>query len=114
MLLSPSALQHLVQHRVLGTRLGSDHLPLQIVLSLSPKPARSSSADQQQQVSLQQIIPSKDRETVQRYITAMADPATFEELRQLADSGETSAAALNAGLHTNSHQYCDRSRVQDA
>jgi hypothetical protein len=77
MLLSPSALHHLVQHRVLGTRLGSDHLPLQIVLSLSPKPAPSSSTDQQQQASLHQIIPSsKDREIVQlRYITAMADPA---------------------------------------
>ncbi len=98
MLLSPSALQHLVQHRVLGTRLGSDHLPLQIVLSLSPKPAPSSSADQQQQVSLHQIIPSKDREIVQRYITAMADPATFDELHQLADSGEASAAALNAAF----------------
>ena len=98
MLLSPSALQHLVQHRVLGTRLGSDHLPLQIILSLSPKPAPSSSADQQQQVSLHQIIPSKDREIVQRYITAMAGPATFDELRQLADSGEASAAALNAAL----------------
>jgi hypothetical protein len=87
---------------VLGTRLGSDHLPLQIVLSLSPKPAPSSSVDQQQQVSLHQIIPSKDREIVQRYITAMADPATFDELRQLADSGEASdadsAAALNAAF----------------
>ena len=28
----------------------------------------------------------------------MADPATFEELRQLADSGEASAAALNAAF----------------
>jgi hypothetical protein len=37
MLLSPSALHHLVQHQVLGHLLGSDHLPLQIVLSLSPK-----------------------------------------------------------------------------
>ena len=99
MMLSPSALQHLVQHRVLGTRLGSDHLPLQIVLILSPKPAPNSSADQQQQVSLHQIIPSKDREIVQlRYITAMADPATFDELRQLADCD----------------QYCDWSRMQDA
>jgi hypothetical protein len=96
MLLSPSALQHLVQHRVLGHLLGSDHLPLQIVLSLSPKPAPSSSANQQEQVSLQQIIPSKDREAVQRYITAIANPATFDELRQLADSGGASAAELNA------------------
>jgi hypothetical protein len=70
MLLSPSALQHRVQHRVLGHLLGSDHLPLQIVLSLSTRPAPSSSATQQQQATLQQIIPSKDRETVQRYIAA--------------------------------------------
>ena len=98
MLLSPSALQHLVQHRVLGHLLGSDHLPLQIVLSLSTRPAPSSSATQQQQATLQQIIPSKDRETVQRYITAMADPSTFDELRQLADSGEASAETLNAAF----------------
>ncbi len=98
MLLSPSALQHLVQQRVLGHLLGSDHLPLQIVLSLSTRPAPSSSATQQQQATLQQIIPSKDRETVQRYITAMADPSTFDELRQLADSGEASAETLNAAF----------------
>jgi hypothetical protein len=95
-LLSPSALQHLTQHQVLSHLLGSDHLPLQIVLSLSPKPAPSSSDSQQEQVPLQQIIPSKDRATIQRYITAMADPATFDELRQLADTGEASAAELNA------------------
>jgi hypothetical protein len=100
MLLSPSALQHLEQHQVLGHLLGSDHLPLQIVLSLSTRPAPSSSASQQQQATLQQIIPSKDRETVQRYIAAMADPATsnFDELRQLADSGEASAETLNAAF----------------
>jgi hypothetical protein len=46
MLLSPSALQHLVQHQVLGHLLGSDHLPLQIVLILSTRPAPSSSATQ--------------------------------------------------------------------
>ncbi len=97
-LLSPSALPHLVQHQVLGHLLGSDHLPLQIVLSLSTRPAPSSSASQQQQASLHQIIPSKDRETVQRYITAMADPATFDELRQLADSGEASAESLNVAF----------------
>jgi hypothetical protein len=95
-LLSPSALQHLTQHQVLSHLLGSDHLPLQIVLSLSPKPAPSSSDSQKEQVPLQQIIPSKDRATIQRYITAMADPATFDELRQLADTGEASAAELNA------------------
>jgi hypothetical protein len=98
MLLSPSALQHLEQHQVLGHLLGSDHLPLQIVLSLSNRPAPSSSASQQQQATLQQIIPSKDGETVQRYITAMADPATFGELRQLADSDEASAETLNAAF----------------
>jgi endonuclease/exonuclease/phosphatase family metal-dependent hydrolase len=64
MLLSPSALQHLVQHRVLGHLLGSDHLPLQIVLSLSTRPAPSSSASQQQQATLQQIIPAR---TERRY-----------------------------------------------
>jgi hypothetical protein len=74
------------------------NLPLQIVLSLSTRPAPSSSASQQQQATLQQIIPSKDRETVQRYIAAMADPATFDELRQLADSGEASAETLNAAF----------------
>ncbi len=79
--------------------LGSDHLPLQIVLSLSTRPAPSSSASQQQQATLQQIIiPSKDKETVQRYIAAMADPATFDELRYLADSGEASAETLNAAF----------------
>ena len=98
MLLSPSALQHLEQHQVLGHLLGSDHLPLQIVLSLSTRPAPSSSASQQQQATLQQIIPSKDRETVQRYIAAMADPATFDELRQLTDSDEASAETLNAAF----------------
>jgi hypothetical protein len=73
---------------VLGRRLGSDHLPLQITLSLSPETGPSNNtSDQQEQVSLQQIIPSKDREVVQplRYISAMADPATFDELRQLAE-----------------------------
>jgi hypothetical protein len=86
MLLSPLALQHLEQHQVLGHLLGSDHLPLQIVLSLSTRPAPSSSASQQQQATLQQnlIIPSKDRETVQRYIAAMADPATLLSLMSCA------------------------------
>ncbi len=32
------------------------------------------------------------------HITAMADPATFDELRQLADSGEASAETLNAAF----------------
>ena len=35
---------------------------------------------------------------MQRYITAMADPSTFDELRQLADSGEASAETLNAAF----------------
>jgi hypothetical protein len=52
MILSPSPLQHLEQHQVLGHLLGSDHLPLQIVLSLSTRPAPSSSASQQQQATL--------------------------------------------------------------
>jgi hypothetical protein len=100
---------------MLGHLLGSDHLPLQIVLSLSTRPAPSSSASQQQQATLQQIIPSKDRETVQRYIAAMADPATFDELRQLTDSDEASAETLNAAFTpTDSDQYCDWSWLQDA
>jgi hypothetical protein len=62
MLLPPSALHHLVQHRVLGHLLGSDHLPLQIILSLSPQTGPSNNdISQQEQVPLRQIIPSKDR-----------------------------------------------------
>jgi hypothetical protein len=44
MLLSPSALQHLVQHRVLGHLLGSDHLPL---AADCPEPEHQASTQQQ-------------------------------------------------------------------
>jgi hypothetical protein len=69
-----------------------------LTLSLQPQAAPSHSNQHQEQPSLQQIVPSKDISTIQRYITALPDPDTFQELRQLSESEQASSQTLNAAF----------------
>ena len=98
-MISPSALPHLQRHQVLTDRLGSDHRPVMLQLSLQqPQPTPGSTDTTAQQVQLKQIVPSRSRATVQQYISSIADPTTWASYDNLAASAPEDPSQLDAAL----------------
>ncbi len=95
-LVSPTVLPHLQQHQVLTEQLGSDHRPLLLQLQLQLQgPAGPSPHAAEQHVPISQVTPSRNRATVQRYITSITNPETWAGYNQLAGSEAATADEID-------------------
>lgn len=96
-LVSPSALPFLQHHSVVRHVRGSDHLPVAVTLGLKLTPPQT---QHELPIDWQQVIPSTNREVVQRYITSLSELTAFDSIKALASTGEATAEQLLIAFNT--------------
>ena len=105
-LVSPAILPYITNHQVLQHYMGSDHRPLQLVLSLMARPAPrpTPTPDPPPQPTalspcLKFIVASQNPDNINRYKQTLANPSTWERIHMLAANLDASADQLMSAFN---------------